>query len=266
MNQTQTLKREMKQLNNEIKLSTKSKDFIENLRVYLFSSGKNSDEIEDIIEELENHLSEASKRGKPIEKVIGQSPKEYMEMISNEMVIDYQNWFKYILLIIIGAFSITIIKDILEGALSYSLLEIIGYIAIATIFTFSVLKGFKYISTIKKSFWKQMAILIPIVILPQVLFFGLIFVNRVVDTPVIQFSNTTSMIVGIITLLFLIGMSIWAESWILIVVVIFITLPNYLLNQTSLAYDTQLILEPVIMLGGIGIYLLILTKFKGKNA
>lgn len=266
MNQIQKIQEEMRQLSNEVKLSEQSKTFIENLRVYLFSSGKNSDETEEIIKELENHLSEAEKRGKPIEKIIGKSPKEYMEMISNEMVIDYRTWFKYILLTIIGAFSITIISDVLEGTLSYSILEIIGYIVIVAIFIFAVLKGFKYISTIKQSFWKQIGILYPIVILPGALFFGLIYLNRAVDTPIIQFSNTASMIIGIITILFIIGMSLWAKTWILIVVVAFIALPNYLLNQTSLLYETQLILEPVIMFGGIGIYLWISTKLEKKKA
>lgn len=266
MNQTQSIKKEMKRLKNEGELSEQSKIFIDNLRVYLFSSGKNSDEIKEIIEELENHLSEAEKRGKPIEKIIGKSPKEYMETISNEMVIDYRTWFKYILLIVIGAFSITIISDVFEGALSYSILEIIGHIVISAIFIFSVLKGFKYTSTIKRSFWKEIGILYPIVILPGALFIGLIFLNRAVDTPIIQFGHTASIIIGIITMLFIIGMSLWAKTWILIIVVAVLTLPDYLLSQTSLPYETQLIISSVIMFGGIGIYLWITTILEKKKA
>ncbi|MDI3412093.1 MULTISPECIES: hypothetical protein [Bacillus] len=91
-------------MNNELKLSDKSKLFLENLRLYLFSSGKNLDEIEEIVEELEVHLTEAEKSGKPIEKIIGKSPKEYMEMVSNEMVIDYRTWIKYICLIFLDHF------------------------------------------------------------------------------------------------------------------------------------------------------------------
>lgn len=256
----------MKRLKDEMELTEQSKIFIENLRVYLFSSGKNADETEEIIEELESHLHEAEKRGKPIEKIIGKSPKEYMEMISNEMIIDYRTWFKYILLIITGAFSIIIIGDILEGTLAYSVLEIIGYLFITATFIFSVLKGFKYIATIKQSFWKQFAILLPIVMLPGALFVGLIFLNKAVDTPVIEFSNTASVIVGIITLLFIIGMSYWAKTWILIVVAAFIALPSYLLAQTSLPYETQLILESVIMFGGIGSYLWVSTILEKKKA
>lgn len=253
-------------MKNEGILSEQSQTFIENLRVYLFSSGKNSDETEDIIEELKSHLFEAEKSGKPIEKIIGSSPKEYMEMISDEMVIDYRTWSKYILLIIIGSFSITIIKDVFGGALSYSVLEIVGYIIITALFLFSVLKGFKYISTMKQSIWKQIGILLPIVMLPSALFFGLIFLNRAVNTPMIHFGNTASMVIGIITTLFIIGMSIWAKTWILIVVVAFIALPNYVLNQTSLSYETQLILEPIIMFGGIGIYLWVSTILERKKA
>src|SRR5690625_2822689 len=137
----------MRQLSNEKRLSEKSKEFLENLNLYLFSSGKNTDEIEEITEELEIHLFEAEQNGKPIEKIIGKTPKEYMEMISDEMVIDYRTWFKYILLIIGGAFSITIIVDVLDGALSYSILEIIGHIVITAIFIFSVIRGFTFPST-----------------------------------------------------------------------------------------------------------------------
>jgi hypothetical protein len=39
-----------------MKLSRESRDFLENLRLYLFSSGKNEKEMEEIIEELEDHL------------------------------------------------------------------------------------------------------------------------------------------------------------------------------------------------------------------
>ena len=146
MNQIQIDQKEMKQM-NEFQLSNKSKSFLENLRLYLFSSGKNSEEIEGIVEELEVHLIEAEKNGKSIDKIIGKSPKEYMEMVSKEMVIDYRTWIKYIGLIIFGSFSLTIFPDLLEGNLSYSVLEIVGYILIGAIFITTIFTGLKYIST-----------------------------------------------------------------------------------------------------------------------
>lgn len=88
-------------MKNNFQLSKRSQDFLENLHLYLFSSGKNSDDIDDIVRELETHLFEAKKNGKSIEKIIGKSPKEYMKMVSNEMIIDYRTWFKYIWIIVL---------------------------------------------------------------------------------------------------------------------------------------------------------------------
>src|SRR5699024_12032805 len=141
---------------------------------------------------------------------------------SNEMVIDYRTWFKYVLLIIIGTFSITIMSDLSEGALSYSVLEIVGDIVITAIFIFSVLKGFKHISTMKQSLWKQMAILIPIVMLPVFLFLGLILLNKAVDSPMVHFSNMASMLLCIMTLLLIFASYLCANMWILMMLVVFV--------------------------------------------
>jgi len=260
MNQKQNLQKEMRQLSNEKRLSEKSKEFLENLNLYLFSSGKNTDEIEEITEELENHLFEAEKNGKPIEKIIGKTPKEYMEMISDEMVIDYRTWFKYICLIIIGSFSINIFPDLLAGNLSYSVLEVAGHIVVASISIAAIFVGFKSIATESHSIKKQGLILLAIAILPIALFVGLIYLNRVIDTPIIYFGNTGSLIIGIIAALFIIGVSYWAKTWVLIIIVTFLTLPDYLLAFTSLQYETQLMTSWLITCSGIAIYLLISFK------
>lgn len=262
MNQIQKIQMEMRRLNDELKLSDKSKSFLENLHLYLFSSGRNSDEIEEIVEELEVHLSEAEKSGKPIEKIIGKSPKEYMEMVSNEMVIDYRTWIKYICLIIFGSFSFTILPDLLEGNLSYSVLEIVGHIVIGAIFIASIFTGFKYISTMNQSIKKQGLVLVGVAILPIALFVGLIYLNRVVNTPIIHLGNTASLITGVITALLIIGMSLWAKTWTLIIIVALLTLPDYLLSLTSLKYETQLIISTLITFGGIAIYFWISYKLE----
>ncbi|MBO1002869.1 HAAS domain-containing protein [Pseudogracilibacillus auburnensis] len=252
-------------MKNELQLSKNSQDFLENLTIYLFSSGKNSDEIEDIVQELEIHLSEAEKNGKSIEKIIGKSPKEYMKMVSNEMIIDYRTWFKYICLIVFGSFSFTIILYLLEGNLSYSFLEIFGHIVISAIFITSVFIGFTYISSHSHSIKKQGLILVGIAILPMTLFVGLIYLNRVIDTPVIHLGNTGSLIIGVITAIFIIGVSIWAKSWTLMIIVALLTLPNYLLHLMSLKYETKLILSIMITYGGIAIYLWILSKLEKRK-
>lgn len=242
-------------MTHELKLSEKSRAFIENLRLYLFSSGKHSDEITEIVEELEIHLYEAEQNGKSIDKIIGKSPKEYMEMVSSEMVSDYRTWIQYICLIIFGSFSFTIIPDLLRGSLSYSILEIVGHIVIGCIFIASLLMGLKYISTTEQGTKKQGWVLLAIVILPIALFVGLIYLNRAVASPMIHFGQTGSLIVGVITALLIIGISLWARTWLLIVIIACLTLPEYLLSLTSLKYETQLLLSSGITFGGIAIYI-----------
>ncbi|MFG6147390.1 HAAS domain-containing protein [Halobacillus sp. B23F22_1] len=250
---------------NYAQLSTKSQKFLEDLRVYLFSSGKNSDEIEEITEELEVHLREAEKHGKPIEKVVGTSPKEYMEMISAEMVIAYRTWFKYICLIILGSFSITIFPDLMEGSLSYSVLELVGHLIIAALFIAAVFTGFKYLAASHASFNKQVFLLGGIALLPIVLFVGLIYFNRVIDTPIIYFGQPGSLVIGIIATLVILGVSIWAQSWILVFIVALITLPDYFLSLTSLHQETQFIIQPLIVIVGFAVYLWLSHQAENNN-
>lgn len=86
-------------------ISMESRDFLENLRVYLISSGKKEIEINEIIEELEDHLYEAEKNGKKIDDIIGKSPKEYMEQVANEISFDLKGVVKFIPIVIICFYS-----------------------------------------------------------------------------------------------------------------------------------------------------------------
>ena len=163
------------QLTDKRQLSKESKEFLENLRLYLFSSGKQEVEINEIVEELEAHLCEAEQNGKPIEKIVGQSPQQYMEMLSQELTVDHRSWIKYIILIIAGSFSFKIFSDLLEGSLTYSVLEIVGHIVISLIFLVSLFAGFKWIAAKNFSTKKQALLLFGISTLPITLFVGLIF-------------------------------------------------------------------------------------------
>lgn len=245
---------------NDEKLSIKSKTFLEDLRVYLFSCGKNSDEIDGIVGELEVHLMEAEKKGKSIDNIIGQSPKEYMNQLSNEMSTDFRAWFKYIVIIIFGAFSFTIINDLFKGNLSYSLLELIGHVSIAAIFILGIFSAFKYISENHISRGKEFAIYFVLGLLPIGLFVGLIFLDRIIETPMIQFGAIGTIITAIITFVFLIAVSWWARSRAIIIILALLTFPDYLLSQFALHEDTQLIASTFISFGGIAVYLYITSK------
>ncbi|MFD1929538.1 HAAS domain-containing protein [Sporosarcina siberiensis] len=249
-------------MKNEVELSKKSQEFLENLRVYLFSSGKKSDEMEEILDELEAHLSEAEKNGKSIEKIIGESPKEYVEMIAKEMDVDYREWTKYIVLIVFGSFSFKIFTDLMQGNLSYSILEIVGHLVVVTLFIAAVFTAFKYISTMGKSVVKQSLLYFGLALLPISSFVGLIYLNRIMDSPTIHFGSIGSLIIGVITTLFIVGISIWAKSWVLVVILVLLTVPEYVLSLGSLQYETQLIISTIITFGGIMIYLFISLKLE----
>ena len=88
------------------------------------------------------------------------------------------------------------------------------------------------------------------------------YLNKIIETPIIHFGHTGSLIIGIIAILFLIGMSYWAKTWILIILMALLALPGMILNQTSLQYETQLIVGQIITLGGIVIYLWIASKLE----
>lgn len=243
-------------MTTDLHLSKKSKKFLEDLRVYLFSSGKNEQETAEIVEELATHLSAAEENGKSIEKVIGDSPKAYMESVSKEMPVDYKTWIKYMFIFIFGAFTFLIADDLLEGTVAFSVLESIGSLIITIISILTLFVLYKFISSKGLSDKKIFPLLAVWAIVQLGLFVGLIFVDRAVETPMIEFGFWGSLILGILVLIFVAAVSIWAKTFILIVVITFTTLPAYFLNMTNLQLETQLIVEMVIMYGGIGSYLL----------
>src|SRR5699024_1102629 len=231
MSRMERKQKEMSMVNEQLGLSEKSKDFLENLRLYLFSSGKNSGEIKEIVEELEVHLYEAEQNGKSVEKIIGNSPKEYMEMISDEVAIDYKTSIKYICLIIFGSFSFRIFPVLLEGNLSYSVLEIAGHIVIGAIFVASIIIEFKYLSIRKQTLQEIISTLSHIMVLPFALLVGFLFLFHSVGTRRMQSGHTGSLIVAAITRVFLIGVWIWAKTWVMVVVVALLTLRDYFLSM-----------------------------------
>ncbi|MCM2676566.1 DUF1129 family protein [Alkalicoccobacillus plakortidis] len=246
-------------------LSKESKTFLENLRLYLFSSGKQSDEIDDILTELEVHLLEAEKAGKPIEKIVGDSPKAYMESLSSEMKVDVRTWMKYAALIVSGAFSFQIMMDLVSGYMAYSLYTIVSHITITLLWLILLSISFKYIAANTLSKKKEFLILTLVSITPLSLFFVVIFTDSFVSSPVIVFNTIAMTILGIITSLFIIVFSIWSKTWILVVCMVFLVLPDYLLQFSSLQESTQLIVGVCITYGGIMTYMLISTWIEGKK-
>ncbi|WLR42643.1 NADH dehydrogenase subunit [Bacillus carboniphilus] len=91
-------------------LSTKSEQFLMELRMYLIQKGKKDEDINEIVEELEVHLTEAEKRGESVDDIIGKSRKQYIKSIEQELSTDKEG-----LLVLIPAFISAIIAFISLG-------------------------------------------------------------------------------------------------------------------------------------------------------
>ncbi|MGD6873885.1 HAAS domain-containing protein [Sutcliffiella horikoshii] len=240
---------------NQLPLSKKSQTFIENLRVYLFSCGKKTNEIDEITDELEVHLYEAEKENKSVEHIIGNSPKEYMEQISGEMSFDVRGWAKYVPIIILGAFSGIVLKDIVFGGFQYSLVELIGYPLVCIVLLLAYMWTFRHISSHNFSKAKEFFFFGSASFLSMALFLGLMFLPNYIDSPIIMLGYYGNLIVASLAITFLIGISIWSKTIVSIVLPFFYIVPEYLVGFTVLSAGNQLWISSIIMYALIGAYL-----------
>ncbi|MDV7766564.1 HAAS domain-containing protein [Peribacillus sp. CSMR9] len=235
-------------------LSKESQNFLENLRLYLFSSGKKTAEIEDIIEELEVHLLEAERNKKSVEHIVGRSPKEYMEQLSDEMSVDFMGWLKYIVMILIGAFSYWIIAKAINGGIEFSMWEIIGYPFAGILSVFIYMMCFRYMASHKLSKVKQGVLLYGLGIISIALFAGLIIFSGIYSTTFIKLDNTGNIIAVILAISIFILISLWSKSWVSIIIPILLYAPEVLLKQTHYQGNVNLILSSLITMLGILLY------------
>ena len=243
-------------------ISKKSKEFLGNLRLYLFSSGKNEKEIEEIIGELEDHISEAEAKGKNVEDIIGGTPKEYMEQIADEMPLDLRSWLKYIPILIIGLFAYDLLGNALRGGIEYSLLELGGNIFILLLFLSLTVVIFKYVASKKLSKTKEYLLFAILGITPISLFVGLIYLDRYYETPTFEFSNTGNIIAIIVAIVVFIGISIWSKTWISIILPLILFLPEFIMNMTNLQEEIKLTISGIVIPLCIGIYFFIAMKIE----
>ncbi len=242
---------------NHLPLSKKSQTFIENLRIYLFSCGKKTNEIDEITDELSVHLYEAEKENKSVEHIIGSSPKEYMEQISGEMSFDVRGWAKYVPIIILGAFSGIVLKDIVFGGFQYSLVELIGYPLVCILLLLAYMGTFRLISSHNFSKPKEFFFLYLVSFLSIAMFTGLMFLPNHIESPIILLGYYGNLIVASMAISFLIGISIWSKTLVSIVLPIFYIVPEYLISFTDLSEGNQLLASTLVMFAGIGVYLLV---------
>jgi uncharacterized membrane-anchored protein len=250
-------------------LSKKSEDFLGNLRIYLISSGKNEKEVDDIVGELEDHLMEAEKRGKSVEEVTGLTPKQYMDQISEEMPMDYKSIFKYTVMVLFGALSFIVLGDAISGDMDYSLFVLFGYPIVIIGFLFLTAAVFKYISSHSVSKRKEWTLFFILGGVPVSLLTGLLFLNGIIEGPVVSLGGMVRVIALVLTVAVLIGVSLWSKTWIMIILAILVYVPEILIQNSSLAEDTKLMLTAItlpVLMGGYFVFLFLLGKKKEKHS
>lgn len=247
-------------------LSEESQLFIGNLRAYLNVSGKKEEEIEEIVTEIEDHLMQAEAEGKDIQDIIGKSPKAYMESIESEMETD-TNPFKIFLIIIFGGLAIGIMPEIMTGELSYSLFKIAGLLIDFTLITVSLIVLIKLLSKANVQTKKAVFIMTPLFILSIAFLVGVFLLDDKINSPVITLTGLPVYVIGFVLALFLIGLSIWSKSWIILIVVFVISLPELFGRFLNLSTESTAILFLVIIsIFNVSLIIYFIREYKKDKA
>ncbi|WEG14611.1 DUF1129 family protein [Pullulanibacillus sp. KACC 23026] len=233
-----------------MELSKESLDFLDDLKLYLISSGKNEEEVKEVVEELIDHLYEAEKKGKSVKTIIGKTPKEYMRAIAKEMAFDSKDLIKYITIFILGAFAFLILSNALSIRPQISLLELIGYPVLFVLFLFLVAIVFNYISSHTLSKRKEAFIYFFTGCTPLILFIGLLLWNQSFKTPTFHLGASSTIASIIIAMAIFIGVSVWSKTWVLIIIPTLIYLPQFIINHTTLNQSMKLIFSLSILFIG----------------
>lgn len=215
-------------------LSKESTEFLDNLRVYLFASGKNEQEVDSIVSELEDHLREAESKGKNIQHIIGSSPKEYMEQLAKELDFDYVAAMKYVPMTIIGFLAFVILGDALRFEIDYSWFELVGYPVVALLLIGVTMGTFKFLAGRQWKRGKQMALLTGLGIFNIGAFLLLIFLSDKFGTPVFVLNQTGQWIVIAISAILLIGIAILIKMWLPIILPMALYGPEVILKWSFL--------------------------------
>ncbi|WP_214702992.1 MULTISPECIES: DUF1129 family protein [unclassified Exiguobacterium] len=249
-----------------MELSKKSRDFLDDLSVYLMSSGKSETEVKDIVFELKDHLLEAEQAGKDVDDVIGQSPKSYMQYIGHEMAFDMNEFIKVIVMMISNLFAYIIIGNFIEGEMTFSTIQMIGFPLVAILFLLAASQAFRTMAVrSKESKFKNGVTYVVLAAIPMLSFLGLMVLDIFIETPTVVFGPVGQLVlfgIGVITLLIV---SVWTKTWINLIIPILLFGPQYAFARTSLPLEQQLIFSMLIFFIGMAIFFLVWAKKNKEN-
>ncbi len=239
----------------EIRLTEKSREFIEDLRLYLFASGKKEKEINEIIEELEDHLFEAEKKGKSVDDIIGQNPGEYMKQISVEMDTDKGFIGRYLPVFLVGLMAYFLLERVTTGQMHISVLELVGYPLVSIMQLFITFIVFRFTASRRLSKRREFLLYAGIGGITIASFILLFAADRLVETPVLLIPETGVIIAGIISAGVLITIAFWARTAVPVIIPVILLLPNFFVDILPFGTAGNAVADIVFVYGALTLYI-----------
>ncbi|MEH6849885.1 hypothetical protein SAMN04488168_1299 [Bacillus sp. 491mf] len=250
-------------------LSTKSEQFLIELRMYLLQRGKKDEDINEIVDELEIHLIEAEKRGKSVDHIIGKSRKQHMKNIGKELPVDKEGLMKLIPAAILVIIAYMAFPPALKGEFKISqnilLFGSLPLFLTLAVFAITLLKGIPkvYPSTKKSLFLMLLANCIAIG--GWLVFY--FWMDGKMDTYYFVATRAQNYIIAGVCMLIFVLFALYAKSWLTIFVAFTICIGPTLehIIPSEINKDPRYITATIIGSVIIGICLGIYFYKKAKN-
>lgn len=223
-------------------LSAKSESFIENLRLYLVTSGKREEEIDELTEELKDHLIESEKHGKSIEGIIDCTPEQYMDSLKVEMKTDYKGIFKKLPFYFIWIIAYLMMGPAIRNQFELNIVQVVGLPVSAIIgffiYVFFLQRAGKKQYSKKKFFLGSMTASFCVISL-----FIILLVSAAFLEPFYKANATGNWIVVAICTSIFIGSALWTKTWFPIWMPALLFISDFLSRFTNLTDETVLIIS-----------------------
>lgn len=229
-----------------MKLSKEAEAFVENLHLYLLTTGKKEKEIKEIVEELTDHLQEAEANGKNISEITGESPKAYMESLAKEMQTDLFEWGKLLPHVFISLIAYTLIGKIILGENQISLLVGLGSLFICVFMLGMYVVIFRFVSSRNVSNKKTFALVFILQLLITGLFFVLLFYGNNYGPVYMMDTVTKQILFFIIPFFYLCWFAWWSKSWVVFFPII-LYLPDLLIKPFPMTEKIKTLASSIIL-------------------
>jgi DNA-binding ferritin-like protein (Dps family) len=201
-------------------LSKEADQFMLELRMYLMSKGKNEQEINEITAELEDHLLQAEAEGKSIKDVTGDSPREYMKSIGQEMGFDAKEVMKLIPMTILLLAAFMSFTSALRGDFTLSKISVWGSAIVIVLGI--LLYGFLLLRVLPKVFYSKWFYVI--LIGAFILMTGFFLVVELLDRdPFFIATPLQNNLIVIGCLIVFIVWAFYAKTWVTILIPFFLS-------------------------------------------